>query len=102
MENHISFIEEIFKFFSENMPEDVSDDEIKQELNERFNMEVETYLNYYDSFKNHINDKYYYHIRKLIIIRIFARDIWDEIHNSYDPILFDDKKYRISALEDML
>lgn len=98
----MSFIEEIFKFFSDNEPDDVSDDRIRIELNKRFDLEIKSYLNYYDSFKGHLNDKYYYQIRKLIIIRIFARDIWDVIFNNYDLIHYKDRKYRISALGKIL
>ena len=102
MEDYNSFVNEIFKFFSGIMPGEINDTAITKELNQRFNSEIERYLDYYDSFKEHINNKYFNHIKKLIIIRILARDIWDIIHDSYDPIKYDHQKYRISAIGKIL
>jgi hypothetical protein len=94
----MQFVNEVFEFFSSNEPSDLTDEEVKLEFHKRFKYELEQYIEYYDSFRPAIIEKYIDVIKRIMIVRIFGTEVWDKIYDNYDEVKHDHLKHRISAI----
>jgi hypothetical protein len=97
----MTFFDEMNSIFSQYSPDNYSDEDLERIFRKRFHKEIAYYIEYFDSFKKNIEEKYKKKIIKLIELRVFASEIWEHIYNIYDEAQYDDLKYRISALSKM-
>lgn len=98
----MKFVYEIVDFFSRNEPEQFEDAQVRVEFHKRFGPELSRYIKYYDSFKESVEGKYSEELKRLVILRVFAMEVWDQVFENYDEVRHDHLKYRVSAIGKIL